>query len=175
MGIPGSFVDLGVIGETGAGPEQPYSAFIIQPEPNGNVMGSTEADIRAGGKWIEIWLGDDKFKVVDAKGNNYYDVVQTSIVAGGYQPQAAGWTATVTEVHRVLPNVHTMDADKTSVRIDFQPVANYAIDYPEYVKVNIHPDIVESQMSYDGGGDGFFPFWIYAFPSAQSTLLQEMG
>jgi len=166
VGIPADLIDPG---EGSQAPEQPFGSFVIQPDPEGTLMGCTEQDIRGGGKFLKLWLGDDKY-IAAGLASKFQAGITSGYVPWGRQ--AAGWMATVATVLAASASAHVLNTGNTLLTITLPAVSGYSIDYAEIVNVNIPAAVVVSNKIYnDGNGPFFARFMIWAAPASSSTLL----
>jgi len=156
------------------GVEQPYSSFVIQPDPDGSLLEDVhEGDIRAGGKWLRIWLGDDLYKINDDWIKNFHNGIQR--LCRLCPPLETGWEATIKPLHSPnLTSAHSMNSARNGITVTLEPVPEYEIEYAERLRIYINREGVTSGLKYSGYNyEGISQFFIWAYPSSTSTLMVD--
>jgi len=168
LGVPGTLLNTGTTDFTIVAPDQPFGSFVIQPDPTGSLLDCGENGIRSGGCVLNVWLGDDSYLT-----DGLVEKIQSSIWSGvvPWDRQPAGWMVTVTPVVKAAASAHVLNTAKTLLTITMPSVPTYSIDYGETINLKIPEDMVQSGKKYDGDGEYFTRFMIWAAPSSSSTLL----
>jgi len=154
------------------GVEQPFASFVIQPDPSGTILDATEEDIRTGGKTLIVWVGEDLFLQEDFVSNFHRGVGYSG---ASWVAQTYGWS-TVTTVHlqNASASAHSMNSERTRIKVIFDNVSSYNIEYPEEIRIEIKKEAVRSDKWYRGDDDnGLFRFFIWSFPSG--SLMYNEG